>query len=72
MRGSDADDGPYEPDQPLPQAPNMRERLPEGHLAHHVSDLVDRLNLTVFHAPYEGGGRHHAPHQPRMMVRMLP
>ena len=29
-----------------------------GHLAHHVSDLVDDLDLTAFYAPYEGDGRH--------------
>ena len=62
---------PYEPDQLLPLAPDMQEWLPEGHLAHHVSDLVDELDLTVFHAPYEGDGRRNAPYEPRMMVKVL-
>ena len=30
-----------------------------GHLAHHV--MVDELDLTAFHAPYEGDGRRNAP-----------
>ena len=31
---------PYEPNQLLPLTPDMRECLPEGHPAYHVSDLV--------------------------------
>ena len=62
---------PYEPDRLLLLAPDIREWLPEGHLAHHVSDLVDELDLTAFHAPYEGDGRRNAPYEPRMMVKVL-
>ena len=51
---------PYEPDQLL-LAPDVRDWLAEGHLAYHVSDLVDGLNLTAFYAPYE----------PRRMVKVL-
>ena len=50
---------------------DLREWLPEGHLAHHVSDLVDGLDLTAFYAPYEGDGRRNAPYEPRMMVKVL-
>ena len=42
---------PYEPDQMMLLAPDVRDWLPEGHLAHHVSDLVDGLDLTAFYAP---------------------
>ena len=52
---------PYEPDQMLLLASDVREWLPEEHFAHHVSDLVDGLDLTAFYAPYE----------PRMMVKVL-
>ena len=62
---------PYEPDQMLLLAPDVREWLPEGHFAHHVSDLVDGLDLTAFYAPYEGDGRRNAPYEPRMMVKVL-
>ena len=62
---------PYEPDQLLLLAPDMQEWLPEGHLAHHVSDLVDELDPTAFHTPYEGDGRRNAPYEPRMMVKVL-
>ena len=62
---------PYAPDQSLLLPPDVREWLPEGHLAHHISDLVDDLDLTAFYAPYEGDGRRNAPYEPRMMVKVL-
>ena len=40
-------------------------------MAHHVSDLVDGLDLTEFYAPYAGDGRRNAPYAPRMMVKVL-
>ena len=54
---------PYAPDQSLLLPPDVREWLPEGHLAHHVSDLVDDLDLTAFYVPYEGDGRRNAPYE---------
>ena len=62
---------PYVPEQPLLLPPDVREWLAEGHLAHHVSDLVDGLDLTAFYAPYEGDGRRNASYSPRMMVKIL-
>ena len=61
----------YAPDQTLLLPADMREWLPEGHLAHHVSDLVEGLDLTAFYAPYEGDGRRNAPYAPRMLVKVL-
>ena len=46
----------YQPDQPLLLPPDLQEWVPPGHLAHHVSDVVDALDLTSFYAPYEGDG----------------
>ena len=40
-------------------------------MAHHVSDLVDGVDLTAFYAPYAGDGRRNAPDAPRMMVKVL-
>ena len=62
---------PYAPDQMLLLPADLREWLPEGHLAHYVSDLVDGLDLTAFYAPYEGDGRRNAPYDPRMLVKVL-
>ena len=62
---------PYDPDQMLLLAPSLRDWLPEGHLADHVSDLVEGLDLAAFYAPYEGDGRRKSPYEPRMMVKVL-
>ena len=62
---------PYHPDQMLLLPQDLREWVPEGHLAHHVSDLVDTLDLSAFYAPYEGDGRRNSPYEPRMMVKVL-
>ena len=59
------------PDQPLLLPPDLQEWVPPGHLAHHVSDVVDALDLTAFYAPYEGDGRRNAPYEPSMMVKVL-
>ena len=62
---------PYKPDQLLLMPPALQEWLPEGHLAHHVSDLVDGLDLGAFYAPYEGDGRRKSPYEPSMMLKVL-
>ena len=62
---------PYHPGQGLLLPSDMRDWLPEGHLAHHVSDLVEGLDLTAFYAPYEGDGRRKSPYEPRMMLKVL-
>ena len=62
---------PYHPDQTLLLPPSLREWLPEGHLADHVSDLVDGLELSAFYAPYEGDGRRKSPYEPAMMLKVL-
>ena len=62
---------PYQPDQILLLAPDLQEWLAAGHLAHHVSDLVDSLELGAFYARYEGDGRRNSPYEPSMMVKVL-
>ena len=62
---------PYQPEQMLLLPQDLREWVAEGHLAHHVSDLVDALDLGAFYAPYEGDGRRNSPYDPRMMVKVL-
>ena len=46
---------PYEPDQMLLLPADLREWLPEGHLAHHVSDLVDGLDSDGVLQAVRGG-----------------
>ena len=62
---------PYQPKQMLLLSPDLRKWVPEGHLAHQVSELVDGLDLGAFYQPYEEGGRGNAPYEPRMMVKVL-
>ena len=62
---------PYAPGQALLLPPDLRGWLPESHLAQHVSDLVDALDLGAFHAPYRGDGRRRSPYHPAMMVKVL-
>ncbi len=40
---------PYQPKQMLLLSPDLREWVPEGHLAHQVSELVDGLDLGAFY-----------------------
>lgn len=62
---------PYEPRQQqlLPAA--LQDWLPEGHLAYYLSDTVDSLDLSAFHARYAGGGSRNQPFHPAMMVKVL-
>ena len=62
---------PYEPGQRLLLPPDMREWLPEGHLALFVSDVVEALDLSAIFAPYEGEERGQPPYHPAMMVKLV-
>jgi transposase len=62
---------PYAPDQLLLLPSSLKEWLPEGHLAWFVSDAIDALDLTAFHARYAGDGRRNQPFDPAMMVKVL-
>lgn len=62
---------PYQPNQMLLLPPNLREWLPEGHLSHFVSDVVDTLDLSEIRAVYEKEMRGHPPYDPEMMTKVL-
>ena len=62
----------YHPDQALLLPPLLRDWLPEGHLAHFVSDVVDTLNLSPVLEVYASqDGRGQPPYHPRLMVKLL-
>ena len=62
---------PYDPDQALLMAPVLQEWVPEGDLAHFVSDLVeDSLDLSAIYASYEEE-RGYPPYDPRLMLKLL-
>jgi len=63
---------PYELSQRLLLPPDLREWLPENHLALFVSDRVDALDLSVIFSVYErGDGRGQPPYDPALMVKLL-
>jgi transposase len=49
----------------------LEEWLPEGHLAYFISETVDALDLSGFHARYASGGPRNQPFHPAMMVKVL-
>jgi transposase len=61
----------YHPEQQqlLPTA--LQDWLPEGHIAHYISEAVDQLDLSAFHARYANGGPRNQPYHPAMMVKVL-
>ena len=63
---------PYDPDQALLLPPVLQEWVPEGDLAHFVSDLVETgaLDLSAIYAAYEEE-RGYPPYDPRLMVKLL-
>jgi transposase len=63
---------PYDPEQVLLLAPVLSEWVPEGDLAHFVSDLVETgaLDLAGIYSSYEEE-RGFPPYDPRLMVKLL-
>ena len=62
---------PYHPEQQQLLPPALQDWLPQGHLAYFISDTVDSLDLSAFHARYAGGGPRNQPLHPAMMVKVL-
>src|SRR5881396_1481772 len=62
----------YDPDQVLLMAPVLQEWVPDGDLAHFVSDLVETgaLDLSAIYASYEDE-RGYPPYDPQLMVKLL-
>ncbi|MBS1864029.1 MAG: transposase [Actinobacteria bacterium] len=61
---------PCDRDQPLLLPPDLREWLPEDHLAWFVIESVESLDLSAFYAAYRSDGHGGAAHDPRMMVAL--
>ena len=61
----------YLPEQDLLLPPSLRDWLPENHLAHFVSDVVDQLDLSAIESVYEKEERGQPPYHPGMMTRIL-
>ncbi|MBI4391492.1 MAG: IS1182 family transposase [candidate division NC10 bacterium] len=62
---------PYDPDQLFLLPPALQDWLPEEHLVHFLSDLVDHLDLSAITQGYEEELRGYPPYHPRMMTKLL-
>jgi transposase len=51
--------------------PDMRDWLPDDHLAWFVIEVVDQLDLSGFHTSYRADGHGRAAYDPAMMVALL-
>ena len=51
--------------------PDVREWLPEGHLAWFVIDAVEELDLVAFYSAYRADGHGRPAYEPAMMVALL-
>jgi transposase len=49
--------------------PDVREWLPEGHLAWFVIDAVAEMDLSAFYGAYRSDGHGRAAYEPAMMPR---
>src|ERR687897_3110689 len=58
-------------DQPLLLPPDLREWLPEDHLAWFVIEAIDELDLEPFYAAYRADGHGASAHEPGMMLTLL-
>jgi transposase len=58
-------------DQAFLLPPDLRDWLPEGHLAWFILDVVDQLDLHPFPAAYRADGHGRAAYQPRMLLAVL-
>ena len=62
----------YDLDQEFLLPPNLRDWLPEGHLALFISDVVEGLDLSAILEAYATrDGRGQPPYHPRMMAKLL-
>jgi len=62
---------PLERDQPMLLPPDLRDWLPEDHLAWFILDAVSELDLGQFFSDYRDDGWGRAAHDPEMMVALL-
>jgi transposase len=58
-------------DQPLLLPPDLRDWLPEDHLAWFVIEAIDELDLEPFYATYRADGHGRAAHEPKMMLTLV-
>jgi transposase len=58
-------------DQPFLLPPDLRDWLPEGHLAWFVLDVVDQLDLAPFYRAHRDDGHGHPAYDPKLLLGVL-
>jgi transposase len=58
-------------DQPFLPPPDLRDWLPQGHLAWFILDVVDRLDLQPFYRQHRDDGHGHPACDPRTVLGVL-
>ena len=57
--------------QPLMLPPDLRDWLPEDHLAWFVIEAIEELDLEPFYASYRADGHGASAHEPKLMLSVL-
>jgi transposase len=60
-----------ERDQPFLLPPDLRDWLPQEHLAWFVLDVVDQLDLQPFYRAHRDDGHGHPAYDPTMLLGVL-
>jgi transposase len=58
-------------DQPFLLPPDLRDWLPQGHLAWFILDVVDQLDLTGFYRVHRNDGHGHPAYDPKLLLGVL-
>ena len=58
-------------EQELLLPPNLKEWLPEDHLAWFVLATIEEMDLSAFYGAYRGDGHGRPAHEPGMMLALL-
>src|SRR6266508_3063044 len=58
-------------DQPFLLPPDLRDWLPEGHLAWFILDVVDQLDLEPFYRAHRADGHGHPAYDPKLLLAVL-
>jgi transposase len=58
-------------DQPFLLPPDLRDWLPDGHLAWFVRDVVDHLDLAPFYRAHRADGHGHPAYDPKLLLGVL-
>ncbi len=58
-------------DQPFLVPPDLRDWLPEGHLAWFILDVVDQLDLAPLHRQHRDDRSRHPAYDPKTLLGLL-